>query len=87
MNRKRRQGSLTVEASIVCPFYIFALLAFVNLLMWYQTAQKIQTGLIQQARAQMASVTMENIYVTKSYKLDFGITVLDMIQPDRKRVV
>lgn len=74
-----RKGSLTVEASLVCPFFIIAVMALVYIIMWFETAAGIQAELADKARyAADMSVTLydnesadeaEDIVITKSYKI------------------
>lgn len=47
---KKSDGSITVEASIVLPVFIFAIYAFIFLLQVFFVQQEIQSGILQVAR-------------------------------------
>lgn len=48
LNKKR--GSLTVEAVLLVPFFIFVLLAFIGILNWFHTAENVQNKLEEGVR-------------------------------------
>ena len=37
-----KKASLTVEAALIFPIFFFAFIAFIYIIMWFQTAEKVQ---------------------------------------------
>lgn len=71
--RKKRKGSLTVEAALICPIFIIVMLALIYIITWFQTAAKVQTNLVSRAR-ELAIVSVswdrnEDIELTEHYKM------------------
>jgi len=56
-----KKASITVEASLVCPVFIFAAIALINIISWFKEAEDIQKELTQslQTRQYMSYFAVE----------------------------
>lgn len=79
--RRRSQGSLTVEAALICPVFIIAILFFIYVIMWFQRAALVQSDIVSKARMAAAGYpvvdcgkgddTVNDIVIPRIYKADF----------------
>lgn len=79
--KKTSQASLTVEAALICPVFIFVMLFLIYIIMWFQQAALVQAEIVMQAR--MASIgtnvltsdedidSVSDIVIPEIYKSDY----------------
>lgn len=59
---KHVKASITVEAALVCPVFLFAVLALINIIIWFDEAEAVQRKLTDDIRRiQAVSYVSENI--------------------------
>lgn len=47
---RKKEGSLTVEASLVVPLFILCIVTLIGIVVWFQKAEVIQLRLSETAR-------------------------------------
>ena len=80
----KKRGSLTVEAAVICPIFIFAVITLIGILNWFHTAEKAQQALSFETRNRVV-VNMitdrEYVKLHKMYKLDTVTPVYTFYSP------
>lgn len=83
-----KKASVTVETTLVFPLFFFAVVTLVYIIMWFQTAEKVQSELVNEARIISASSYMkladekdmnENVELEKNYFMDINCPILSLI--------
>ena len=80
----KKRGSLTVEAAIICPIFIFAVFTLIGILSWFHTAEKAQQALSFETRNRVVTNMIsdrEYIKLHKSYKIDTMTPVYAFYSP------
>lgn len=55
--KKYSRASLTVEAALICPMFIFVMLFLIYIIIWFQQAALIQNEIVLQARVASVAKT------------------------------
>lgn len=63
-----KKASLTVEAALIFPIFFFVFIAFIYIIMWFQTAENVQQKLIDRARFISCAAYSADELITKNRK-------------------
>lgn len=83
-----KRASFTVETALVFPLFFFAVIALIYIVMWFQTAEKIQKELTDKARIISASAYAdisgaredeEDIVLSRDYTVRIRCPVLSLL--------
>lgn len=87
-----KKASLTVEAALIFPILFFAFIAFIYIIMWFQTAEKVQQELVNQARfiscaaysadeliTKIGNEPENDIHIEKNYKAGISIPIISLL--------
>lgn len=86
------KASITAEASLVCPVFLFAVLALIHIIVWFGEAEDVQRKLTDDIRKiQSVSFMAENfcavqdengdIDLVNMYVADVNVPIPDLIKP------
>lgn len=77
-----KKASLTVEAALVFPVFLFAVLALIYIIMWFYTAENVQCELVQSARIMSGAISSEDkadINLVRNYNVKINAPILSLI--------
>lgn len=91
-----KKGSLTVETAFVFPLFFFCVVALIYIIMWFQTAEKVQKDMVNEARFAAAASYAgsedseeqdENIDIYRLYPVRIECPVISLIPLNVKQGV
>ncbi len=84
-----KRASLTAETALVFPLFFFSVVALIYIIMWFQTAEKLQKDLVNEARFISASAYTdtakekdkdEDIAISRDYFMRIECPVLSLFK-------
>ena len=82
IKNKKAKASITVEASIVCPVFIFAIMALIRIIAWFDQAEEVQRELYNRAGIlEKTGISAENIDLPYMYRVDVNLPLPGLYKP------
>lgn len=92
MLNKFEKASITVEAALVCPIFLFAVLTLINIIVWFGKAEDVQRKLTEDIRRiQAVSYISENVFplrdedgnidLVNMYVAEINVPMPELIKP------